>query len=84
MAGSTTGSRRWKIANGIFGENFWKGTWLGNMPGHGEATSIHALHGGEEHAVSPIAKLQEVANVIARTGIFHDHPFMPSFSIEAM
>jgi len=73
----------WKIANGVFGNDFWKGTWLGKMPGHEMAMAIHALHDDAQHAVSPMAESQQVANLIARTGIFHHNPFMPSFSIEA-
>lgn len=73
----------WKLANGVFGNNFWKGTWTGKMPGHEEMAAPHALHEGPEHAVSPMAESQQVANLIAQSGVFHNNPFMPSFSIEA-
>lgn len=73
----------WKIANGVYGNNFWKGTWIGKMPGHAEMVAPHALHEGPEHVVSPMAESQQVANLIAQTGVFHNNPFMPSFSMEA-
>ncbi|SCX82968.1 hypothetical protein [Nitrosospira sp. Nsp13] len=73
----------WKLANGVFGNNFWKGTWTGKMPGHEEMAAPHALHGIAGHEVSPMAESQQVANLIAQTGVFQRNPFMPQFSMES-
>ena len=83
----------WKIANGVFGNDFWKGTWVGKMAGHEEAhemghegvhgagTSIHALLADPQRAAQHVSEAQQVAKLIARAGVFHT--FMPSASIEA-
>ena len=67
----------------VFGNNFWKGTWTGKMPDHEEMAAPHALHGGAGHEVSPMAESQQVANLIAQTGVFQRNPFMPQFSMES-
>jgi hypothetical protein len=71
----------WKIANGVFGNDFWKGKWLGKMPGHKEVAAPHALSEGLEHAVSPMAEMQQVTNLIARAGVFHK-PFTLDFTAD--
>jgi hypothetical protein len=71
----------WKTANGIFGNDFWKGTWLGRMPGHEEEGTSPALHGAHEHTISLMSEMQEVTNLIASTGVFHK-PFSLPFFME--
>lgn len=70
----------WKLANGVFGDNFWKGTWVGKMPGREQGATVHALI--ERHAEHHLAELHQVASLIAQSGVFHSNPFMPAFSIE--
>ena len=73
---------RWKLANGVFGDNFWKGTWVGKMPGREQEATVHALIEDPRHAEHHLAELHQVANLIAQSGVFHSNPFMPAFSIE--
>ena len=72
----------WKTANAVFGNDFWKGKWLGKVPVHEEGATAHALHGDGPHTVSPMADSLQVANLIAQTGQFLRSPFMPAFSVE--
>ena len=34
----------WKGANGVFGNDFWKGTWVGKLPGHEPPMPSHSVH----------------------------------------
>lgn len=71
----------WKIANGVFGNNFWKGKWVGKMPGHEEGAHVHALIEDPKHAAPHLNEMQQVTNLIAKSGVFH-RPFQQPFSIE--
>jgi hypothetical protein len=71
----------WKIANSVFGNDFWKGKWIGKMPGHEAGASVHALLQDPQHAGPHLSEVQQVAKLIAQAGVFHT--FMPSASIEA-
>jgi hypothetical protein len=62
----------WKVANGVFGNDFWKGTWLGKMPGHEEQAQPRALHLKLEHpkvAAQHLAELEEAVKVVRQSGV---------------
>ncbi len=81
----------WKVANGVYGQAFWKGKWEGKWPpevdvaGKGELDSAgpHALmdmaqphHGGHHEE-----ELEELVAIIGRCGIFHGgyiRPLLPA------
>jgi len=73
---------QWKVANGVYGNDFWTGTWVGKEPEHGGGASVHALLEDPEHAAPHMKEVEEVVSTIARSGVFH-RPFMQSVSIEA-
>jgi len=70
----------WKVANGVAGDEFWKGTWVGKMPKQEKGATVHALLEDPQHAAPHMSELQQVANLVARAGVFHS--FMP-FSVDA-
>ena len=72
----------WKTANGVFGNDFWKGMWIGKMPGHEQGVTVHALLEDPNQAGPHMVEMHQVVNLIAQSGVFHSNPFMPSFSIE--
>jgi hypothetical protein len=55
----------WKYANGVFGDDFWTGTWVGKLPEEQQAAP--------QSAAVPVAAAQaataELADTIARTGL---------------
>jgi len=68
----------WKVANGVFGNDFWKGTWVGKMPGRPDQAEagmgVHAMlehpdhpEHGEHHG----SEVEQVTRLIAKSGIFH-------------
>jgi hypothetical protein len=73
----------WKIANGVFGNDFWKGTWVGKMPEHGQGqgATVHGMLENPDVAVRHGTELQQVAQLVAQAGV--SHTFMPAVSIEA-
>jgi hypothetical protein len=70
----------WKLANGIFGSDFWKATWIGKMPGHEPTVQAH---GALEHpqAVAPhLSGMEQAATVVAGAGAAQ-RPFVHAASI---
>jgi hypothetical protein len=67
----------WKEANAVFGpDQFWKGRWVGKMPGHETPTSPagpgpHALLELTPHAATHGNEAEELLHVIARSGVIH-------------
>jgi hypothetical protein len=41
----------WKLANGVYGNNFWKGTWVGKMPDEG-------AHDAQPQMMAPSGAMQ--------------------------
>jgi hypothetical protein len=62
----------WKLANGVYGNAFWKGTWVGRMPpvDPSQATGREGAvpSGGDGQADN--AELEELVTVIGRCGVF--------------
>ena len=72
----------WKLANGIFGNGFWKGKWVGKMPGHEEeGATVHGMLADPRLAANHMAELHQVTKLVSQTGVFHT--FMPAASLEA-
>ncbi len=71
----------WKSANGVFGiDHFWKGRWLGKMPGHeaeqhGEhvpsAPGVHAILEESAHGQQHGEEAEELVQVIAHSAVVH-------------
>ena len=49
----------WKTANGVFGNDFWKGTWMGKMPDAGK----EAPTGLYERLEDPVIASQHSAEI---------------------
>lgn len=63
----------WKIANGVYGNDFWKGTWVGKMPADAEPAphshvSATLMTGQENPATAPSGVHALLGNPE------HDHP----------
>jgi hypothetical protein len=56
----------WKVANGVYGNAFWKGTWVGRLPPIDPVPA--AVDGGGDDGDG--AQLEELLAVIGRCGIF--------------
>lgn len=76
----------WKVANLVFGNNFWKGTWVGKMPGHEDDTAaapgVHAQLENSEHAHPHTSEVEEAVRCIAQAGVLHKG-FVNAISYEA-
>jgi hypothetical protein len=59
-----------KIANGVFGDDFWQGTWVGKMPEHEEGATLHATLEVSELAGPHTSEMEQVGQLIAQTGVF--------------
>jgi hypothetical protein len=55
----------WKYANGVFGDNFWTGTWAGILP--------EAQPAPREAAASDLITMEELTRTIAGTGLSSLH-----------
>jgi hypothetical protein len=60
----------WKLANGVFGNDFWKGTWVGILPDVQPATSqgLSTRSTAPESAAEGLTAMEELMRTIARTG----------------
>jgi hypothetical protein len=64
----------WKLANGVFGNDFWKGTWLGKMPSHEEHAPAKDVHLALEHpkvAAQHLAEVEEAVKVVRQSAVTH-------------
>ena len=66
----------WKAANGIFGDGFWQGTWVGNMEmaepqAPGTPSPLHAMLDDPKRAAQHVQAMEQVARLIAQSGVFH-------------
>lgn len=68
----------WKYANGVFGDDFWTGTWVGTLPAEVTARSIPAptpqgtsteTEAGSDAAGSALADMEKLAGALAGTGL---------------
>lgn len=50
----------WKAANGVFGNTFWKGTWVGKMPRIGEAAAEQPTEPAQAEQPTPQAPAEEL------------------------
>jgi hypothetical protein len=61
----------WKVANGVFGNAFWKATWLGKVPDpQHEGASVFAAFDDPDRAQQHITEMEQVIRLIAETGTF--------------
>lgn len=59
----------WKVANGVFGNDFWKATWLGKMPElPEEGMPLLAALDDPENAQQHVAEMEQVVRAIAEAG----------------
>jgi hypothetical protein len=58
----------WKYANGVFGDAFWTGTWVGKLPDEQPAAPQSAST-PQTSAGAPDSATAELAATIARTGL---------------
>jgi hypothetical protein len=70
----------WKIANGVFGDNFWQGTWVGRMPGHEAGGTAHGMLEDPQSAAAHLSGMEDVIRLIARSGVFH-RPFIEPLEV---
>ena len=66
----------WKAANGVFGDGFWQGTWVGNMEmakpqAPGTPSPLHAMLDDPKRAAQHGQAMEQVARIIAQPGVFH-------------
>ncbi len=73
----------WKIANGVFRDDFWKGTWVGPTPGEGTpdgphhigaeptAGGVHVRLESPDVAAEHTAIAEQVVAVVSQTGVFN-------------
>lgn len=64
----------WKVANGVFGDDFWRGTWLGKMPSHDEHAPTRNVHLALEHPTvggQHLAEAEAAVKVVRQSGVTH-------------
>jgi hypothetical protein len=66
----------WKVANGVYGNGFWKGTWVGRMPPIDPEPAVGGQSGDDGGA-----QLEELLAVIGRSGIFRPRYAVTATSI---
>lgn len=61
----------WKLANGVFGNDFWKGTWVGKMPGHEEAQpmGVHLALEQPQTAIQHLPEVERAVTIVRRSGV---------------
>lgn len=62
----------WKLANGVFGNDFWKGTWTGKIPGDEQTPEAHGVHMSLEQpqvAQAHLADEEEAARIVRQSGV---------------
>lgn len=62
----------WKGANGVFGNDFWEGTWVGKLPGHEptmEAQSVHLLLEHPQVARQHLTDAEQAVAVVRKSGV---------------
>jgi len=59
----------WKAANGVFGNDFWTGTWVGKMP-EVQPAAVQSLSSGLADGELPdgLAEMEELVRTIAGSG----------------
>ncbi|MGH8948603.1 MAG: hypothetical protein ACRDXF_07060, partial [Acidimicrobiia bacterium] len=64
----------WKVVNGVLGNDFWKGTWLGNMPSHEEQAPTNNVLLALEHpkvAAQHLAEVEQAVEIVRQSGVTH-------------
>ncbi len=59
-------AEEWKVANGVFGNDFWTGTWVGKMP-EAQPAAVQNLSSGLPAGKLPnrLAEMEEIVKTIA-------------------
>ena len=63
----------WKYANGVFGDDFWTGTWAGILPDVQPAPRDTTTAGAEPQPPSGLTVMEELAKTIGGTGLTSLH-----------
>jgi hypothetical protein len=62
----------WKLANGVFGNDFWKGTWVGKIPGHephAKPFGVHLTLEEPQAAVEHLPEVEQAVRIVRTSGI---------------
>ncbi len=62
----------WKVANGVFGNDFWKGMWVGKMPEHEPPAGLQGVHlrlEQPEAATEHLPEMEDAVSVVRKSGV---------------
>lgn len=63
-------AEEWKVANGVFGNDFWTGTWVGKMPEDPPAAQASLPGASAGAATDALSEMEELVRTIAGNGRF--------------
>jgi hypothetical protein len=62
----------WRLANGVIEDDFWKGTWVGKMPGHAPAAQPQGIHLQLEQsqaATQHLPEMEDAVRLVRQSGV---------------